>query len=103
MEEAVNGLGLIVVYFVIAASSALVLRKLTAVPDEVFRKLLHMILLVSLGVWTKVFDTWWLAALTAVAFALAVYPLLSLGEKLKGYSKLLTERKGGMREELMLL
>lgn len=103
MEEAVNGLGLIVVYFVIAASSALVLRKLTAVPDEVFRKLLHMILLVSLGVWTKVFDTWWLAALTAVAFALAVYPLLSLGEKLKGYSKLLTERKGGEIKHSLLV
>ena len=103
MQEVWRGFGMVIVYFVIAASSALVLRKLTAVPDEVFRKLLHCILLGSLAVWIAVFDTWWLAALTAVVFALAVYPLLSLGERIKGYSHLLTERKTGEIKRSLLV
>ena len=56
MEEVVRSFAAVVLYFVIAASSALLLRKLTSVPDEVFRKLLHMILLGSLAVWAA---PWW--------------------------------------------
>lgn len=103
MEEVIRSFGAVILYFVVAASSALVLRKLTAVPDEVFRKLLHMILLGSLAVWVAVFDTWYLAALTAVIFAVAVYPLLALAERIKGYSRLLTERKSGEIKRSLLV
>lgn len=103
MEEVIRSFGAVILYFVVAASSALVLRKLTAVPDEVFRKLLHMILLGSLAVWVAVFDTWYLAALTAIIFAVAVYPLLALAERIKGYSRLLTERKSGEIKQSLLV
>ena len=103
MEEVVRSFAAVVLYFVIAASSALLLRKLISVPDEVFRKLLHMILLGSLAVWVAVFDVWWMAALTAVLFAVAVYPLLALGERVKGYSRLLTERKSGEIKRSLLV
>ena len=103
MAEVARGMGQLILYFVVAASSALALRKLTPVPDEVFRKLLHMILLCSLAVWTAVFDTWYLAALTAVIFAVAVYPLLALAERWKGYAHLLTERKAGEIKHSLLV
>ena len=95
MSELWHGCVVILLYFVICASTALIAHALIAIPSEVFRKILHMILLGSLSVWTAVFDRWWLAAVTAVAFALLVWPILALAEHIKGYSALLTERKQG--------
>lgn len=95
MQELLTGSGIIIVYFLVSASSALLLKHFFRVPEEVFRKLLHFILLGSILVWILVFPTWWISALTAVLFALLVYPILSFGERIKGYSELLTERKTG--------
>ncbi len=103
MSELLHAGGEILVYFAICATSALVAHALLPIPSEVFRKILHLILLGSLAVWVLEFSTWWLSALSAVVFALAVYPLLSLAEHLKGYSALLTERKGGEIKHSLLL
>jgi dolichol kinase len=64
-------------------------------PFEVFRKLLHMILLCSLFVWIYAFQSWWIASLAVLLFIAIAYPLLSLAEKKNYYSKMLTERKKG--------
>ncbi len=103
MTELLHGAAVIVLYFLICATSALVAHALLPIPSEVFRKILHLILLGSLAVWVLVFSSWWLSALSAVIFALAVYPLLSLAEHLKGYSALLTERKGGEIKQSLLV
>ena len=103
MTELLHGAGMIVLYFAICATTALVAHALLPIPSEVFRKILHLILLGSLAVWVLGFSTWWLSALSAVIFALAVYPLLSLAEHLKGYSALLTERKGGEIKHSLLV
>ena len=103
MNELLQAGGHILLYFIICATSALVAHALLPIPSEVFRKILHLILLGSLAVWVLEFSTWWLSALSAVVFALAVYPLLSLAEHLKGYSALLTERKGGEIKHSLLL
>ena len=103
MTELLRGAGAIVIYFLICATTALVAHALLPIPSEVFRKILHLILLGSLAVWVLVFSNWWLSALSAVIFALAVYPLLSLAEHLKGYSALLTERKGGEIKHSLLV
>lgn len=104
MTELLHGAGVIILYFVICATSALVAHALLPIPSEVFRKILHLILLGSLAVWVQVFSSWLLSAFSAVFFALAVYPLLSLAEHLKGYSALLTERKGGeIKHSLMVV
>lgn len=103
MTELLHGAGELLLYFVICATTALVAHALLPIPSEVFRKILHLILLGSLAVWVLEFSTWWLSALSAVAFALAVYPLLSLAERIKGYSALLTERKGGEIKHSLLL
>ena len=103
MQELLHGFLIIIIYFVVCASSALLIHLFTPIPDEPFRKLLHFILLGSLLVWLLVFNRWWISALSAVAFALLVYPLLSLGEHLKCYSAMLTERKSGEIKQSLLV
>jgi len=103
MQETLLGVGMILLYFAVCASSALVMHYFLPIPSEVFRKLLHMILLGSLSVWVAVFSSWQVSALSAVAFALIVYPILSLAERIEGFSKLLTERKGGEIKQSLLI
>jgi dolichol kinase len=91
----IRGFGILFGYFAISASCALALRRFTAVPAEIFRKTLHIILLVSIFIWTYGFRAWWISAAAAVVFILIVFPILSFAERIPGYSKLLTERKHG--------
>ena len=102
MQEVLTGMGAILTYFAVSATFALLIRRFTPIPDEVFRKLLHCILLGSLLIGTLIFQTWWIAALTAIGFAIAVYPILMLAERIKGYSKMVTERKKGELKRSLL-
>lgn len=103
MNDIVRGFGVVIIYFVIAASFALLVRRFTRVNDEVFRKGLHCILLGSLLVWVLMFTTWWHAALTALIFAAAVYPILCLAERIKGFSEFITERNHGELKRSLLI
>lgn len=94
-HEFLTGFGILVIYFIICASGALLLRRLVKMPKEVFRKILHIILLGSIFIWTYAFETWWVSAIGTVAFIALVYPILVFAERIPGYSKLLTERKHG--------
>ncbi len=49
-------------YFVACALTAIVIRHLVRIPEEVFRKTLHLILLGSLPVFLYSFEYWWMAA-----------------------------------------
>lgn len=103
LQEIYTGTGTILLYFIVMASAALIARSRVRIEDEVFRKLLHFILLGSLLVWTLVFKTWYLAAGTALAFAAAVYPFLKLAEGIRGYSRFVTERKSGELKQSLLI
>ncbi len=85
----------LLVYFVTCASCALAIRLFTQVPEELYRKTLHFILLGSAPVLLYLFDSWHNAVLASVVFAALVYPALTLAEKLEGYSNILAERDGG--------
>ena len=99
-----TGVGFVLLYYVLCAGGALLIRFLTKIPDELFRKLLHFILVNSLPVFLYGFKVWWHAVLFCVIFAVAVYPILMLFEKLKGYSKTVTERKKGeLRSSLLVV
>ena len=103
MYEFISGFGIVILYFIICASSALLLRYFVHVPTEVFRKILHCILLGSLFCWILGFSSWWSAALSSFGFAVVVYPILAFLERFKGYSRLLTERKGGEIKRSLLV
>lgn len=103
MQEIWNGITNLLIYFVVCASTALITRVRITIDDELFRKILHGILLGSLYVWVISFETWWIVALTAIGFAVIVYPCLMLAEHIKGYSKVVTERKSGELKQSLLI
>lgn len=103
MTHFIQGFGILCGYFFLCASIALILRRLIHIPSEVFRKLLHMILLCSLFVWIYAFQNWWNASLAALVFVAIVFPLLSWAEKLDAYSAVLTERKTGEIKRSLIL
>ncbi|NLW71223.1 MAG: phosphatidate cytidylyltransferase [Eubacteriaceae bacterium] len=103
MEEITKAMGNILLYYLIAALTAFTLRSLIKINDELFRKGLHCILLGSLAVWLKGFTTWQYAAISCLVFAAAVYPLLALAGRLKGFTAFMNERKSGEFKSSLLL
>lgn len=104
MNEFLIGTGILCLYFLIAAVIAIIFRKLLNIPDELFRKILHFILLSSLFILLYAFDTWWIAVITCIIFIIIVYPILMLFEHFKTYSKVVTERnKGELKISLILV
>ncbi|NLP13130.1 MAG: phosphatidate cytidylyltransferase [Clostridium sp.] len=93
--EFIKDYGILLGYFAVCALSAFALRRFTSVPDEVFRKTLHIIVIGSVFVWVYAFETWWISAIAAILFILMVYPILAFAERIPSYSELLTERKSG--------
>lgn len=103
MQELLEGTKAVLTYFAIAAITALGARLLIRIPDELFRKILHCILLGSLPVFLFRFQTWWIAAGEAVGFALIIYPLLAFLDRFPFFAKLTTERKHGELQHSLLL
>lgn len=103
MQELWRGTLDILLYFAVLVAIGVLIRRFTKIPDEPFRKFLHFILLGSLLVWTFAFPSWWMAAITAILFALIVFPFLKLAERIKGFSKFLTERKSGELKNSLLV
>ena len=95
VQEFIKGFGMILAYFLILAALAITIRQFVKIPKEVFRKILHLILIGSVFAWTYAFETWWIAVCAVLTFLLVVWPVLHLGERIKGYSDLLVERKKG--------
>lgn len=95
MTSFLVGTGYTIIYYIILASIALTMRKLTRIPDEIFRKLLHCIVLGAFPLYVYGFDKWWHAVLSCVVFAIVVYPVLKFFERFKWYSHMVTERSSG--------
>ncbi len=103
MQEFLTGFGTVCLYYIILASIALALRFLVKIPDEIFRKLLHFILIGSFPVYISTFETWWLSAVSALVFAAIVFPILVCFERFKAYSEFVTERKKGELKSSLLI
>ena len=103
MHEYLRGAGYVCLYFAVAASTALLARRLIKMPDELFRKILHFILLFSYIPFAFAFETWWRSVLLTVILELLIYPALALAEKLPMFSSFVTERKHGEFKQSMLL
>lgn len=104
MQEFLNGVLMLVIYFISCATIALVCRKMIKIPNELFRKILHFILLTSLFVFIFAFKTWWSSALTCILIIVLAYPILLFFERFKTYSDTVTERKKGeLRSSLILV
>lgn len=99
-----TGTGYTLIYYIILASIALTMRRLIRIPDEIFRKLLHCIVLGVFPVYVFGFGAWWQAALSCIIFAAVVYPILKYFERFKMYSQTVTERnKGELKSSLLVV
>lgn len=103
MQQFLHGVGIVCIYFAVAASTALSVRKLIKIPDEIFRKTLHFILLFSYIPFAFAFELWWQSVLLTVVLELLIYPALIWAEKLPLFSSFVTERKQGEFKQSMLL
>ncbi|MBQ3256760.1 MAG: phosphatidate cytidylyltransferase [Oscillospiraceae bacterium] len=103
MQEILYGAGIVCLYFIVAASAAFALRHLTKVPDELFRKLLHFILLFSYIPFAFGFRIWWHSVLVTAALMLLIFPILALAERIPKFSAFVNERKDGEFKHSFLL
>ena len=103
IQEFLRGAGAVCIYFIVAASTMLILRRLIKIPDELFRKILHFILLGSYIPFAFAFDRWWLSVALTIALEILIYPALALAERIPRYSEFITERKHGELKQSLLL
>ncbi len=96
--------GQYIVYIASMASGLLLLHAVFRIPQNIFRKLLHIAAFTS-SIFVVLYGRGWLPeTLTLALFAAVVYPVLCLAEKWQGYSRLFVEKKPGeIRNSLLLL
>ena len=103
MQEFLHGAFMIILYLIPMAAVAMTARKLIKIPDELFRKILHFILLGAYIPLITAFKTWWIAAGFALLFSIVLYPVLALAEKLPTFASFINQRKSGEIKNSMVL
>ena len=103
MHSFLHGTGITVLYIMVAAGSIFLARKLFPIPDELFRKMLHFVLLGAYIPLVFAFETWWMAAIFAASLILILFPALSIAGKIPMFSSFVNERKKGEFKSSMVL
>lgn len=103
MQEFLHGAFVFALYVIPAAAIMLTARRLLSIPDELFRKILHFILLGAYFPFLFAFRTWWISAGLAAALILVFYPLLALAGRIPAFSSFVNERKRGEFKSSMVL
>ena len=103
MPQFIYGTGITLLYIVVAAGIMLLARMLFTIPDELFRKILHFILLGAYIPLVFAFETWWMAAAFAASLVVILFPVLLLAEKIPMFSSFVNERKKGEFRSSMVL
>ena len=102
MEELLHGAGLFVCYLVPFGALLMLFRAFIKIPDELFRKLLHFLLLGAYFPFLFGFRTWWISAGFAGCLILLFYPILVLAGKIPAFSSFFNERKRGEFKSSMI-
>lgn len=103
MREFLYGTSMVMLYIIPMASVMFILRKILKIPDELFRKILHFILLGVYIVFLFAFETWWISATLAGIMMVIIYPILMLAGKIPHFSSFVNERKKGEFKNSMVL
>lgn len=103
MQELLRGALSFCLYVIPAAGIMLLARKFLKIPDELFRKILHFILLGAYFPFLFGFNTWWISAGFAAGLIAIIYPILALAGKLPAFSSFVNERKKGEFKSSMIL
>ena len=103
MHPFLYGTLITVLYIAVAAGIMLFARKLIKIPDELFRKILHFILLGAYIPLCFAFEAWWMATVFSASLIVILFPVLLLAEKLPMFSSFVNERKKGEFKSSMVL
>ena len=103
MQELLYGGAAFWLWIIPAALTMFVSRRMFKIPDELFRKILHFILLIAYIPVVFAFETWWIAAGFVAAMIVLLYPLLALAEKLPAFAAFINERREGEIKNSMVL
>lgn len=103
MQEFLYGAAMIILYLIPMALLALTARKLIKIPDELFRKILHFILLGTYIPLITSFESGWMASGFSALFIIILYPLLTLLEKLPAFASFVNQRRSGEIRNSMVL
>ena len=103
MHPMLYGTGVTVLYILLMVGATMAARKLFTVPDELFRKILHFILLGAYIPLVFAFEAWWMAAIFAGALIVVLFPALSVAGKIPLFSAFVNERKKGEFKSSMVL
>ena len=103
MTEFLKGTLIVAVYLIVMGVSMLLIRKFTGVGDELFRKILHFVLLGAYIPLLFGFSVWWHCLIFVVCLGVLLYPVLLLAGKIPGFSSFVNERKKGEFRGSMIL
>ena len=103
MHPFLYGTGVTVLYIIVAAGIMLLARTMLTIPDELFRKILHFILLGAYIPLVFAFEKWWMAAVFATSLIVILFPVLMIAEKIPMFSSFVNERKKGEFKSSMVL
>ena len=103
MQELLHGAGVTLAYIIAMALLMLGARALIRIPDELFRKLLHFVLLGAYIPFLFAFETWWISAGFAALLIVVLFPVLILAAKIPKFSSFVNERKKGEFKSSMVL
>ena len=103
MPEFLNGLLIFLIYLVPVATIMLIIRKFTKIQDELFRKIMHFILLGAYIPLLFGFNTWWKCLILVGILFVILLPTLTLAGKIPGFSSFVNERKKGEFTSSMVL
>ena len=103
MQLFLYGAGITMLYIIVAVGIMLLARKFFTIPDELFRKILHFILLGAYIPLVFAFETWWMSAIFAISLIIILFPALSIAGKVPMFSAFMNERKKGEFKSSMVL
>ena len=103
MHPFLYGTCITLLYIVVMVGTMMLARKLFFIPDELFRKILHFILLGAYIPLVFAFSAWWMAAIFTAALIVFLFPALSIAGKIPIFSTFVNERKKGEFKSSMVL
>ena len=103
MQEFWHGALMFALYVIPAAGIMFTARHLITIPDELFRKILHFILLGAYFPFLYAFERWWVSALFAAVLVIIFFPVLVLAGRIPAFSSFVNERKKGEFKSSMVL
>ena len=103
MQAFLYGVDITMLYIIVAVGIMLLARKYVTIPDELFRKILHFILLGAYIPLVFAFETWWMSAIFALSLIIILFPALSVAGKIPMFSAFMNERKKGEFKSSMVL